>query len=100
MTSTDPRYQKNRRNLRALLFLGLFIAAFEIMAGAVLLYFYWSRLPTATVATWQLWQLLLIHGSVALFLLFGIFFITRLFIDHQTNAAGDLRLAPGAELDQ
>ncbi len=73
----DPRIYKARRSLRALFILGFFLSILGVVSAAVLLSLYYSRLPSATMATWQFWQLLLFHDSLFLFIIVGFFFATR-----------------------
>ena len=73
----NARLHKARRSLRALLILGFFLTVLGTASAAALLYLYFTRLPSATMPTWQFWQLLLFHDSLFLLIFVGVFFATR-----------------------
>ena len=85
MTLSERDHQA-RRDLRALLFVGLFIALLETVGGGVLLYLYWTRLPNATVPAWRLWQTSFIYGALSLLILLGILIIGRRFLSRLSDA--------------
>ena len=90
MSISALRLRKARRSLRALFILGFFLAVLGTISAAVFLDLYFTRLPSATMPTWQFWQLMLFHDSLFLLIFIGFFFATRPLVKSSVeNPPGD-----------